>query len=176
MSMLEQERTRKVMMTKMISLLDVRLATWILRRCLTMMEQMLFKIVDAMTSIEDIRKYSLYPSPFSCKIWIDIWVYNCWIKPDWRWMMVEPPERYQTSSSARLSPKVLNLLMNIFSSEPFYTSKTPKASFKNILAKKTVKIGRADKIIFCTDNGICWMAKYAAKQWIQEMMHLKILD
>ena len=74
MSMLEQERTRKVMMTKMISLLDVRLATWILRRCLTMMEQMLFKIVDAMTSMEDIRKYSLYPSPFSCRIRIYIWI------------------------------------------------------------------------------------------------------
>ena len=66
--------------------------------------------------------------------------------------------------------------MNLNNWMPFFTSKTPKASFKNILAKKTVKIGLADKIIFCTDNGICWMAKYAARQWIQEMMHLQNLD
>ena len=52
------------------------------------------------------------------------------------------------------------------------TSKIPKASLRNILAKRIVKIGLAETIIFSTDNGICWMAKYAARPCPQDIIHL----
>ena len=54
----------------------------------------------------------------------------------------------------------------------FSTSILPKVSLRKILAKMTVNIGLADKIIFWTESGICCRAKYATRQWPQEMTHL----
>ena len=41
----------------------------------------------------------------------------------------------------------------------FSTSILPKVSLRKILAKMTVNIGLADKIIFWTESGICCRAK-----------------
>ena len=73
------------------------------------------------------------------------------------WMTRTRPDtmatRVKTCKHLQLFIHVLKYLLM------FPTSILPKVSLRKILAKMTVNIGLADKIIFWTESGICCRAK-----------------
>ena len=81
------------------------------------------------------------------------------MKYEWRLDDKNQPGHHSDQGQDLQSSAILHSRFNIFSNVYYPTSILPKVSLRKILAKMTVNIGLADKIIFWTERGICCRAK-----------------